>query len=361
MDHAPIELGLVAGNGTPIKVRLFTDHAVRRVPFLSSPDSIVSGRDSQTFAETLNLMLRVRDCDSLHSPAGFWSETSVVPLGQVSVLASSGSAVVVVADAVQQATFMLPYFDCGGGYRIEGQDFTNHYRSNVLYIPPVPWRLQCHTPLLAGLSLLIPTAQLQSTAQAMGAGSISLDSLSAALANTAELRTDDSRGSAILDALFRFFGFVESVLQLQATVPEILRLDDLLVRQLLLLLMPGLAEGSRFALSPSTQESWFGQLLDWMDANCHRALSLSELEERSSHGRRSLQHAFKERFGCGPMQWLRRRRLHKARQLLLEALPANTKVQQVSLACGYISFSSFCRDYRREFGCTAAEDLRRLP
>ena len=276
MDHAPIELGLVAGAGAPIKVRLFTDPALRRVPFLSSPDSIVSGRDSQTFAETLNLMLRVRDCDPLLSPAGFWSETSVVTLGQVSVLASSGSAVVVVA-------------------------------------------------------------------------------------NTAELRTDDSRGSALLDALFRFFGFVESVLQLQATVPEILRLDDLLVRQLLLLMMLGLEEGSRFSLSPSTQESWFGQLLDWMDANCHRALSLSELEERSSFGRRSLQHAFKERFGCGPMQWLRRRRLHKARQLLLEALPANTKVQQVSLACGYISFSSFCRDYRREFGCTAAEDLRRLP
>ena len=93
---------------------------MRRVPFLSKPDSIVSGRDSQTFAETLNLMLRVRDCDPLLSPAGFWSETGVVPLGQVSVLASSGSAVVVVADAVQQATFMLPYFDCGGGYRIEG-------------------------------------------------------------------------------------------------------------------------------------------------------------------------------------------------------------------------------------------------
>jgi transcriptional regulator GlxA family with amidase domain len=47
--------------------------------------------------------------------------------------------------------------------------------------------------------------------------------------------------------------------------------------------------------------------------------------------------------------------------LLLEALPANTKVQQVSIACGYISFSSFCRDYRGEFGCTAVEDLRRLP
>jgi transcriptional regulator GlxA family with amidase domain len=106
---------------------------------------------------------------------------------------------------------------------------------------------------------------------------------------------------------------------------------------------------------------WFGQLLDWMDANCHRAISLSELEERSSYGRRSLQNAFHQRFGCGPMQWLRRRRLHKARQLLLEALPANTKIQQISLACGYINFSAFCRDYRREFGCTASADLRRRP
>jgi AraC-like DNA-binding protein len=61
------------------------------------------------------------------------------------------------------------------------------------------------------------------------------------------------------------------------------------------------------------------------------------------------------------MQWLRRRRLHKARQLLLEALPVNTTILEISLACGYINLSAFCRDYRREFGCTASEDLRRLP
>lgn len=334
---------------------------MRRVPFLSLPDCIVSSRDSQTFAETLNQMLRVRDCGPLLSDSGFWSHTGVVPLGQVSVLASSGSPVVVVADAVECSTFMLPYCDCGGSYQVEGQRFTNHYRGNVLYIPSVPWHLHCETRLLAGLSLLIPTARLQSTAKAMGADSVSLDSLSAALAHTAELRTDDARGSALLDALFRFFGFVESVLHLQDTVPEILRLDDLLVRQLLLLMMPGLGEATMLVRSPSTQESWFGQLLDWMDANCHRAISLSELEGRSSYGRRSLQLAFKQRFGCGPMQWLRRRRLHKARQLLLEALPANTKVKQISLACGYISFSAFCRDYSREFGGTASADLRRLP
>ena len=82
MAHVPINLGLMIGAVAPIKVTLFTDPAMRRVPFLSKPDCIVSGRDSQSFAETLNLMLRVRDCDPLHSSAGFWSETGVVPLGQ---------------------------------------------------------------------------------------------------------------------------------------------------------------------------------------------------------------------------------------------------------------------------------------
>jgi len=45
--------------------------------------------------------------------------------------------------------------------------------------------------------------------------------------------------------------------------------------------------------------------------------------------------------------------------MLLEA-PPGTTVQQVSLACGYINFSSFSRDYRQEFGCAPSVDLRRL-
>ncbi|MCP9943252.1 AraC family transcriptional regulator [Cyanobium sp. ATX 6E8] len=184
--------------------------------------------------------------------------------------------------------------------------------------------------------------------------------MASALQITAPLCTSDRHGGPILNGLYRFFGFVESVLQMQPTVPEILRLDDLLVRQLLLLMLPGLGEALVVPAARSLgQESWFEQLLEWIDANCLRALGLSELEERSRYSRRALQYAFNKRFGCGPMQWVRRRRLTKARQTLLEA-PPGTTVQQVSLACGYINFSSFSRDYRQEFGCAPSVDLRRL-
>ena len=195
----------------------------------------------------------------------------------------------------------------------------------------------------------------------MGAGRVPQASLASVLQITAPLCTSDHHGGPILNGLYRFFGFVESVLQDQPMVPEILRLDDLLVRQLLLLMLPGLGEALVVPVAPSLgQESWFEQLLEWIDANCLRALSLSELEERSHYSRRALQYAFQQRFGCGPMQWVRRRRLTKSRQMLLEA-PPGTTVQQVRLACGYINFSNFSRDYRQEFGRMASADLRRLP
>jgi AraC-like DNA-binding protein len=330
---------------------------MRRVPFLSLPERIVDARDSQTFAETVNLMLRLRACDALLQSERFESRTGVVPLGQVSLLASSGSPIVAQAEALEYSTFMVAYPSCIGTYRIEGQSFPS-YCGNIVHIPPVSWTLRLQSHLLAGLSLLVPAPLLQSTATAMGGGPAAATALSAALQATAELHTADPRGRGILGSLLRFFEFVESVLQSQAVVPEILRLDDLLVRQLLLLMQPGLGETDVARLSLQPREPWFEDLLAWIDAHCDRPLSLTELEARACCSRRTLQYMFRKRFHCGPMQWVRRRRLQQARQLLLEA-GRGTTVRQVSLACGYINLSSFCRDYRQQFGCTATEDLRR--
>lgn len=332
---------------------------MRRVPFLSLPDRIVASRDSQTFAETVNLMLRLRACDPLRQEEGFTSRTGVVQLGQVSLLATSGSPIVAQAEAVQYSTFMVSYPSCVGTYSIEGQTFPT-YCGNVVHIPPVGWTLRLQSHLLAGLSLLVPAPLLQSTAVAMGGSRGAEPELAAALQTTAELCTDDSRGRPILESLFRFFEFVETVLQSQAVVPEMLRLDDLVVRQLLLLMQPSLGEVHSPALPAATREPWFEDLLAWIDANCQRPLSLTELEERSCYSRRALQYAFKNRFGCGPMQWVRRRRLEQAREQLLAA-PPGTTVQQVALACGYINLSCFSRDYRQQFGHPATHDLRRRP
>lgn len=333
---------------------------MHRVPFLSLPDRIVVTRDAQMFAETVNLMLRLRACDPLGQGKGFTSHTGVVQLGQVSLLATSGSPIVAQAEAADCSTFMVSYPSSVGTYSIEGQTFLS-YCGTVLHIPSVGWTLRMQSDLLAGLSLLVPSPLLQSTAMAMAGGGRGVEpELVAALQSTFELHTLDQRGCAILESLFRFFAFVETVLQSQTVVPEMLRLDDLVVRQLLLLMLPGLGQKTLPHAEYLPQDPWFDRLLEWIDANCHLPLSLSELEERSCYSRRSLQYAFKKRFNCGPMQWVRRRRLDQARQQLLAA-PAGISVRQVALACGYINLSSFSRDYRQEFGRKASDDLRRLP
>jgi hypothetical protein len=99
---------------------------MQRVPFLSLPDRIVSTSDSQAFAETVSLMLRLQDCDSLLPTEPFASRTGVVQLGQVSVLATSGSPIQAVAEAVEHSTFMLPYQGCDAAYSIEGKPYSNN-------------------------------------------------------------------------------------------------------------------------------------------------------------------------------------------------------------------------------------------
>jgi hypothetical protein len=74
-----------------------------------------------------------------------------------------------------------------------------------------------------------------------------------------------------------------------------------------------------------------------------------ELEQRSHYSRRSLQYAFKARFGCGPMQYLRRQRLWLARRRLEEPGP-ECSVGSIASVCGYLSLASFSRDFQRCFG-----------
>ena len=86
-------------------------------------------------------------------------------------------------------------------------------------------------------------------------------------------------------------------------------------------------------------------------------LSLSQLEARSGYSRRALQRAFQQRFGCGPMQWLHRRRL----ELALErrsCAGATNSVSAIARRCGYLCLARFSRDFSRVYGRGPSEILR---
>ena len=137
-------------------------------------------------------------------------------------------------------------------------------------------------------------------------------------------------------------------------------LDDLILRSVALLLLPVLGRRRVGSVQPHSPSHNCNEavtlVMEWMLANLHRPISLSEIEEIASYGRRALQVGFKARVGCGPMQWLRRQRLDKAWNALQNPGPDCT-VTLVAHACGYLNLAGFSRDFRERFGVGAREVL----
>ena len=125
-------------------------------------------------------------------------------------------------------------------------------------------------------------------------------------------------------------------------------LDDLIRRLIVMLLVPDFLESN--SPDPQINDPFPHQgLVEWLLAHLHEPISLSDMEKRSCYSRRSLQNAFKQRFGCGPMQWLRQQRLAKAKALL-EDPGRHLSQLEVAQACGYLCQASFRRDFLRRFG-----------
>lgn len=90
------------------------------------------------------------------------------------------------------------------------------------------------------------------------------------------------------------------------------------------------------------------ELTTYMLAHLSEPLSLSLLEKHSHYSRRSLQYAFRHRFGCTITQWVRSQRLDKAYQSLIKAAPGET-VSSIAQACGYRSMSLFGIEFQNRF------------
>jgi AraC-like DNA-binding protein len=162
------------------------------------------------------------------------------------------------------------------------------------------------------------------------------------------------------ERLYRLMVFIHGLLLRQGGVPELLRLDDLLTRQIVEVLAPALL-ADRTAPDPEVSDCTIDALVDWIHAHCHKPISLSDLEERSHYSRRNLQYSFKARFGCGPMQYLRRQRLWLAKRRLTASAESGANVISIALACGYLNLASFSRDFHNAFGVAPSKLLRQKP
>jgi transcriptional regulator GlxA family with amidase domain len=139
-----------------------------------------------------------------------------------------------------------------------------------------------------------------------------------------------------------------------------LRLDDVLVRLMVLLLLPELQQDGPRSSAPVASMAArrrLEPLLQWIDANLDQPIGLTDLEAQVHWSRRTLQYTFRSACGCTPMQWLRQRRLHRAMQRLKQPQHGDS-VASIGRSVGFLSAVSFSREFRRQYGCTPSSVFR---
>jgi AraC family transcriptional regulator, ethanolamine operon transcriptional activator len=108
----------------------------------------------------------------------------------------------------------------------------------------------------------------------------------------------------------------------------------------------------------SSRRRLLTQVQHRIEANPDRAPSVAELCAQLHVSRRTLQYAFEEEAGIGPLAYLRCVRLNGVRRLLRNP-PPGLKVQTAAALWGFWNLSAFASDYRRQFGERASETLAR--
>src|SRR6266704_1694087 len=98
--------------------------------------------------------------------------------------------------------------------------------------------------------------------------------------------------------------------------------------------------------------------LDAMRANVGRDWSVTELADVAGVSSRTLQRQFRVFLGKAPRTTLRDVRFEAARRELLQGLPG-AKVTDVALRCGFPHGGRFSVEYRRRYGETPSQTLKR--
>ena len=98
---------------------------------------------------------------------------------------------------------------------------------------------------------------------------------------------------------------------------------------------------------------------EYIEAHWNQPVSIEGLAVAANASARSVFHAFKEFRDYSPMNFLKRERLRRAREMLVKS-GANESVTNITFACGFGNMGRFADDYRKAFGEMPSETLNRV-
>jgi len=332
---------------------------IASLPFIKLPGASLASNDPGDHGSVISTFLpfHVYRWDHPQRDQPFINHSGYLRLGDLTLVSTWGSGIQGEVEQKCEAQLILPYRAGVNAYTVDRQTYSQ--RSSCFLLPATQAKIKVVNTMCSGVIISFQPDSLLPVAHAIGGPGFDPLPLRAALERPAVLsRKADPRRHHLHELLIETLAYSERCVALSGAINPMLRLDDLIRRLIVMLLVPDLLEAATEA--PPVAEPFPHQdLVDWLLAHLDQPFSLSELEQRSSYSRRALQYAFKQRFGCGPMQWLRQQRLAKARALL-EQPASSSGLIQVAQACGYISQASFSRDFLARYGERPSQVLRRF-
>lgn len=174
--------------------------------------------------------------------------------------------------------------------------------------------------------------------------------------------------SPLADDTYRLVGPALEVVEAElrdptglATQPIIGRhLEGLILDAVLLAQPHNFSEELRRQARPGS-EGAVARAVELMEEQPTESWTIVGLASEAHVSVRALQYGFKRHLGTTPMDYLRRVRLRRARQALLDADPGATTVRDVALGCGFMHMSRFATAYREAFGEVPSATLARPP
>ena len=315
--------------------------------------------DSRQSGQILAKALPIRQIQALGAEGDWWHQDGHLAFGALHLAAWLGSPLLLETHGHEGHCVLLQHG--GQAEWSQGNGCQPLNPGEALIGPGLPWSLT--TGLSSNSCFLADSHRLLRTARAMGGGHWQPASpAEGGLHRPLPLPSRrDLAGRGLLEALSRLLPFISAIAHQGEGLVQTLHLDDQIYRLLAALVFSDLRDGEEplpALVDRKRTDACIDNLVDFIRLNLHRPLCLSDLEHQSLYSRRALHYAFRARFDCSPMQWVRQQRLAMAFDRLQNPVQGEN-VLGVALACGYRSLSQFSVDFQRAYQRKPSEVLRR--
>lgn len=112
-------------------------------------------------------------------------------------------------------------------------------------------------------------------------------------------------------------------------------------------------------LSTSRSEPWrtISRAREYIEANLHQPIRMTEVSEYSAASVSKLERTFKRELAVTPSQYILARRLHAVNRDLSEVISCDTKVSDLAMQYGFTHLGRFSAAYRSHFGELPSQTL----